>query len=95
LISLTSSAIVQGLLAMTLKHTDISAEEAERLMTELKKRGLDQGDKTLEDRVRATFMVDLDLALTDPDKASVETVAADFDYWALFQCVVQKDQMTE
>lgn len=80
---------------MTLKHTDISAEEAQRLMKEIKNRGLDQGEKTLEDRVRATFMVDLDLALTDPANASVETVAADFDYFALFQSLVESDQMTE
>ncbi|KAI1130265.1 hypothetical protein F5Y10DRAFT_289717 [Nemania abortiva] len=90
-----SEIILQGLLAMTLKHTDISADEAQRLMAELKKRGLDQGDKPLEARVRATFMVDLDLALTDPHMASVENVAADFDYWALVQSVVQRDQMTE
>ncbi|KAI0098541.1 hypothetical protein GGR51DRAFT_552531 [Nemania sp. FL0031] len=87
-----SEIILQGLLAMTLKHTDITADEARRLMTELKKRGLDQSEKTLETRVRATFMVDLDLAMTEPHMASVETVAADFDYWALFQSVIQRDE---
>ncbi|KAJ8131150.1 hypothetical protein O1611_g2476 [Lasiodiplodia mahajangana] len=90
-----SEVILQGLLAMTLKHTDITADEAQRLMAELKKRGLDKGDKSLETRVRATFMVDLDLALTEPHKASAETVAADFDYWALFQSVIEKDQAAE
>ncbi|KAI1116659.1 hypothetical protein F5Y14DRAFT_406146 [Nemania sp. NC0429] len=90
-----SEVILQGLLAMALRHTDISAEEAQRLMMELKKRGLDQSNKIVEDRVHATFMVDLDLALTDPANASVETVAADFNYFALFQDLVEADQMAK
>ncbi|KAI1326310.1 hypothetical protein F5Y16DRAFT_421912 [Xylariaceae sp. FL0255] len=90
-----SEVILQGLLAMTLKYTDISAEEAKRLMTELKSRGLGTDNKTLEDRVRATFMVDLDLALTHPDEASVETVAGNFDYLALFQSVIYSDDAVE
>lgn len=71
----------RALLSMTLRNGDISSNEARYFLQEMKDRGLSQpsGD------IRATFMADLDLAMTDPDEAKVERLAQRFEDLALFQ----------
>ncbi|KAH6683726.1 hypothetical protein F5X68DRAFT_171961 [Plectosphaerella plurivora] len=76
-----AEAIGRGLLSMTLRNGDISSREARQILQHLQERGLSgaSGD------IRATFMVDLDLAMTDPDEAKVESLAHRFEEMALFQ----------
>lgn len=76
-----AEAIGRALLAMTLRNGDITGLEARTILQQLKQRGLDHpsGD------IRATFMGDLELALTNPGEAKVETLAGQFEDVALFQ----------
>ncbi|KAM0326363.1 hypothetical protein ACHAQA_006965 [Verticillium albo-atrum] len=76
-----AEAIGRALLSMTLRNGDISGQEARTILQQLKQRGLDHpsGD------IRATFMGDLELALTNPGEAKVENLADQFEDVALFQ----------
>lgn len=76
-----AEAIGRGLLSMTLRNGDLTPGEARQILRQLQERGLSgiSGD------LRATFMVDLNLAMTDPDKAKVESLAHNFEDMALFQ----------
>ncbi|KAM0531676.1 hypothetical protein ACHAPH_007885 [Verticillium nonalfalfae] len=76
-----AEAIGRALLAMTLRNGDITGLEARTILQQLKQRGLDHpsGD------IRATFMGDLELAMTNPGEAKVETLAGQFEDVALFQ----------
>ncbi|KAM0277777.1 hypothetical protein ACHAQH_005570 [Verticillium albo-atrum] len=76
-----AEAIGRALLSMTLRNGDISGLEARTILQQLKQRGLDHpsGD------IRATFMGDLELALTNPGEAKVENLAGQFEDVALFQ----------
>ncbi|KAK2007085.1 hypothetical protein LZ32DRAFT_542628 [Colletotrichum eremochloae] len=73
--------ITRGLLTMTLRDGDISTKEAQQLLKHIREAEVNH-DK--ED-VRATFMIDLDLAMTDPDAATVENLAERFEDIALFR----------
>ncbi|KAI0199927.1 hypothetical protein F4808DRAFT_461324 [Astrocystis sublimbata] len=88
-----SEVVTQGLLTMTMRDTDMSGEEAYKIMEELKGRGLVDFRGDLEEEIRATFMVDLKLALTDPEAARAETMAKEFDGMAAFQDLVDPDAM--
>lgn len=71
-----SEAIGISLLSMTLRDdADISADEARRLLLALKSRGLG----SISGEVRATFMADLELAMSDPEAARVENLAGSFE----------------
>ncbi|KAH8662132.1 hypothetical protein BX600DRAFT_312268 [Xylariales sp. PMI_506] len=76
-----SEAIGRGLLTMSLRYRDVNSEDARRILEQLKDRGLNhvKGD------IRATFMGDLGLAMTNPMEAKVESLANDFDDMALFR----------
>ncbi|PNH40468.1 hypothetical protein VD0003_g10089 [Verticillium dahliae] len=67
---------------MTLRNGDISGTEARELLQRLKQKGL---DNDTSDRIRATFMGDLELAMTNPRQASVENLAEQFEDMALWQ----------
>ncbi|CAJ2502350.1 Uu.00g097440.m01.CDS01 [Anthostomella pinea] len=90
-----SEVIVQGLLSMTLRDTNMSVDDARQIMAELKENRLDNVKKDMEEQVRATFMGDLDLAFTDPEQAKVETLAGEFDNLALFQDFINQDKMSD
>ncbi|EQK97635.1 N-terminal fungal transcription regulatory domain-containing protein [Ophiocordyceps sinensis CO18] len=76
-----AEAIGRALLTMTLRSGDMSSSEARRIVCQLKEKGL----VCMSDEIRATFMVDLDLAMTHPDDSSVEKFAQRFEDWALFR----------
>ncbi|KAI8626067.1 hypothetical protein F5Y19DRAFT_447828 [Xylariaceae sp. FL1651] len=80
-----SEVVTQGLLSMAMRDTDMTGSEAHKIMKELKERGLDRVKEDLEDNIRATFMVDLNLALTNPEAANAEQMAGDFDDFAVLQ----------
>ncbi|KAI1317618.1 hypothetical protein F5Y16DRAFT_392614 [Xylariaceae sp. FL0255] len=84
-------SISQGLLSMALRDTNMSGTEAHRILHRLKSHGLERVKKDLKEQIRATFMVDLDLALTDPDAATAEHLAGDFDDLALFQDLIETE----
>ncbi|ROT35470.1 hypothetical protein SODALDRAFT_353155 [Sodiomyces alkalinus F11] len=76
-----AEAVGRGLLSMALRDGNISAGEARRILQDLKNGGLSEAP----DDMRATFMIDLELASTNPDEAKVEALATQFDDLALFQ----------
>ncbi|KAK7917103.1 hypothetical protein PG985_010711 [Apiospora marii] len=78
-----SEAIGTSLLTMTLRNSDITIEEARLLLLELKERGLAQLHD--EGTIRATFMGDLELAMSDPEAARVENLANSFEDMVLFR----------
>ncbi|RBR26517.1 uncharacterized protein FIESC28_00703 [Fusarium coffeatum] len=71
----------RSILSMTLQQGDISAEEARKLMEQFEENRLSKPS----DDIRATFMADLNLAMTDPEGASVESLSDKFEDIALFQ----------
>ncbi|OTB08659.1 hypothetical protein M426DRAFT_159274 [Hypoxylon sp. CI-4A] len=85
-----SKVIVRGLLSMMLRDTDMTGEEARKIMTEL---GGGWVTRDIDEKIRATFMVDLNLAAKDPEQAKVENMADEFDNMALFQDFLEQDRM--
>ncbi|KAI3320438.1 hypothetical protein HD806DRAFT_506361 [Xylariaceae sp. AK1471] len=88
-----SEVITQGLLTMTMRDTNMTGSEAYKLMEELRERGLLHVKEDVEDKVRATFMIDLNLALTNPEAAKAENMAEDFEDLAMFQDLIDLDRM--
>ncbi|KAI1111022.1 hypothetical protein F5Y14DRAFT_443564 [Nemania sp. NC0429] len=88
-----SEIVTRGLLSMAMRDTNMTGSEASGLMQQLQNQGLEHIKEDLEDRVRATFMVDLNLALTNPEAANVEKIAADFNDLAIFQDLMDPNEM--
>ncbi|KAI1143862.1 hypothetical protein F5Y05DRAFT_362848 [Hypoxylon sp. FL0543] len=88
-----SRVIVQGLLSMMLRDTDMSGEEARKILGDLGDDRWDQVTKQVEEKIRATFMVDLNLAAKDPERAMVENMAEEFEGMALLQDFLNRDKM--
>ncbi|UPK90465.1 hypothetical protein LCI18_001400 [Fusarium solani-melongenae] len=82
-----TEAIGRSLLSMTLQKGHLSPTEARQMMRKFEH---DLSSKPPDD-IRATFMADLNLAMTDPDKASVESLADRFEDIALFQEYTNED----
>lgn len=75
-----AEVIVKGLLSMALRNGDMSGGHARRILAELQKNGLhDQ----VREEIRATFMVDLNLAMSQPGEATAEQLAGTFEDNAL------------
>lgn len=70
-----SEAIVEGLLTMKVVHGGMSSAVARRILEDVRKRGV----STSMADIRATFMVDLDLSLSEPALATAEALASAFD----------------
>jgi hypothetical protein len=77
-----TEAIGKSLLSMAMRNGRLSSDHARRVMAEFKRRKL---WIHLKKEIRATCMGDLDLAMSDPPAATVETLAADFDDNAMIQ----------
>ncbi|RYP17053.1 hypothetical protein DL765_004752 [Monosporascus sp. GIB2] len=88
-----SEVIAQGLLSMTLRDTNMSASEARKIMEDLHECGLDHVKKNMEEEVRATFVLDQTLALSDSAGATVENMAEAFDSFAIFQDFLDQNKM--
>ncbi|KAI9163631.1 N-terminal fungal transcription regulatory domain-containing protein [Paramyrothecium foliicola] len=76
-----TESVTAGLLSMMLRKGDISGDMARRIMNDLQQKSL--GD--MPGKIRATFMVDLDLAMSDPKSATAENLASTFEENALFR----------
>ncbi|KAK4077779.1 transcriptional regulator family: Fungal Specific TF [Trichoderma aggressivum f. europaeum] len=75
-------AISTALLSMALRKGDITSPTARQLLHDIN--GNNSGYQLPGD-VRATFMMDLDLAKSDPESATVEKIAQDFDQNLMLQ----------
>lgn len=69
-----ATCISKGLLCLALQKSDLSARAAVSILRDLERGGM----KELTGDVRATFMADLNLALSDPKGASMEHLAREF-----------------
>jgi polyhydroxyalkanoate synthesis regulator phasin len=76
-----SAVVGQSLLTMALRDGNISSSEAREIVKQLKRRRL----SPQRSDVRATFMADLNLAMTDTEAAKVENLAAKFEEIAFFR----------
>lgn len=76
-----AEAISKGLLSMTLRNGDISSLKARKILLDFQSNSLDR----FPGRIRATFMLDMDLALSDPGSATAENLAEHFEDNALLQ----------
>ncbi|KAI1813726.1 hypothetical protein GGS20DRAFT_577389 [Poronia punctata] len=82
-----SAVVGQSLLTMALREGNISSQEAREIVAQLRRRGLSPQRAD----VRATFVVDLKLAMTDTEAARVENLAARFEEMAFFQELIHLD----
>ncbi|KAM6529156.1 hypothetical protein FALCPG4_007302 [Fusarium falciforme] len=86
-----AEAIGRSLLSMTMQKGDLSASEARRMMQQFEGNELSQPSED----IRATFMADLNLAMTDPKEASVESLAYRFEDIALFREFINNEDTSE
>ncbi|KAF2972120.1 hypothetical protein GQX73_g1422 [Xylaria multiplex] len=90
-----SEVIGRALLVMTMRNTQMSGTEASKIMEELKMSGIVHVNEGIQDRIRATFMADLTLALTNPEAANVENMANEFSDLATFQDLIYMGDLME
>lgn len=83
-----AESISRALLTMALRGGCITNIEADNLEKRMMKVG---GRVKRDDEIRATFMVDLDLAMWDPEAAKVEVLAKRFDDIVLFRDLTTGD----
>ncbi|RFN50197.1 nitrogen assimilation transcription factor nit-4 [Fusarium flagelliforme] len=76
-----AEAIGRSLLSMALQQGDLPASEARHIMEQYEESRLINPPYD----IRATFMADLNLAMTNPSEASVESLADRFEDIAIFQ----------
>ncbi|KAK5990592.1 Nitrogen assimilation transcription factor nit-4-like protein [Cladobotryum mycophilum] len=88
-----TEAITRGLLSMALRNGDISSETARHILKDVEENTKGPAASSPSE-IRATFMVDLDLAWSDPGSATVEKLAENFeenvafrDYTNIFDAV--------
>ncbi|KAH6871684.1 hypothetical protein B0T10DRAFT_417034, partial [Thelonectria olida] len=86
-----AEAIGRSLLSMTLQQGDLSASEARHLMQQFEENWLSSSSED----IRATFMADLNLAMTDPEEATVERLADRFEDIALFREFTNQEDSSE
>ena len=76
-----AEAMTSSLLSMAMRSGDMLCDEARRLLHQLRSRKLKSRS---DENIRAPFLGDIDLAMTDANAASVENLAANFEDLALF-----------
>jgi hypothetical protein len=74
---------------MTLRDTDLPADEARDILKQLQSREPENTGYTFS----APFMADLKLANLDPGNAQVENMAEEFESMALFNEVIERNRM--
>lgn len=73
-----TEAIVQALLAMAMQQGIVSGTLARTILGDLKRRA-PEGEQSDEATIRAPFMANLELSMSDPASATVEELAEQFD----------------
>ncbi|TWU74250.1 hypothetical protein ED733_004393 [Metarhizium rileyi] len=79
-----AKAIARALLSLAIRKGDISSSTARQVWSNIERNSMPDLLSADED-VRATFMADLNLAESDPESATVEKLAADFEQNILLQ----------
>ncbi|KJZ69239.1 hypothetical protein HIM_11362 [Hirsutella minnesotensis 3608] len=69
-----AGAIAKGLLSLIMQKSDVPSRTARRILHDL-----ERNPDHFPGEIRATFMVDLNLALSDPGSATVEHLAKQFE----------------
>lgn len=72
-----AKAVSKGLLSMILRQGDMSSDAARQILGDLDDDGVDRDD--FNETIRATFMLDLQKAPTEPGLSTVEKLAEDFE----------------
>ncbi|TDZ59676.1 Nitrogen assimilation transcription factor nit-4 [Colletotrichum trifolii] len=75
-----AQGIVKGLLSMALREGVVASSEARAIMRDSDEKGRHH---PAADAIQAPFVVDLDLAMTDPAAALVDRLAGEFDELAI------------
>ncbi|KAI0168839.1 hypothetical protein GGR52DRAFT_493079 [Hypoxylon sp. FL1284] len=88
-----SELIVQGLLSMTMQETDMTGIEAQTIINEIKEGRPERPRNQFEDKIRATFMLDMDLSLKNPEAAKAENLADKFESLSIFQDFLDQEKM--
>ena len=70
-----AAVIAKGLLSLAMQKSEMSSRTARRILHDLENGRLDQ----FSGEIRATFMADLNLALSNPSSATVEHLAKQFE----------------
>lgn len=70
-----AECIAKGLLSLALRKSELSSRAARRILRDLRSGGLGQ----MSGEIRATFVADLNLALSNPKAATMEHLAKDFE----------------
>ncbi|KAG6178471.1 hypothetical protein E4U27_003741 [Claviceps purpurea] len=70
-----AKSITKGLLSLTIRKGGMSSEKASQILRDLENNDTHQ----MPGEIRATFMLDLDRALSEPDTATVEYLANQFE----------------
>ena len=70
-----AACVAKGLLSLALQKSDLSSKAARHILRDLQNGGFEW----ISGEIRATFMADLNLALTDPKSATMERLAQQFD----------------
>ncbi|KAI1739889.1 hypothetical protein F4680DRAFT_420475 [Xylaria scruposa] len=86
-----SEVVTQGLLTMIMRDTDMSGEDACKIMDELKRRSLIDVRDDLDTKIHAEFMVDHKLATSNPEAAKAENLASNFDGMAAVKDFIDHD----
>lgn len=74
-----TAAIVKALLSMAMQEGIIGGQLAQSILMDLNMRAPKSQETEDEDRIRAPFMADLDLSMTNPDLATAEQQSEQFD----------------
>lgn len=73
--------IAEGLLAMAVQKRAMTSAEACRIFRAVQ---VDRGERSVGKERQGGFILDLDMAVTDPDGAQIDKLTADFEDIALF-----------
>lgn len=76
-----TESVVEGLLSMKMRDGGMSSIEARQILEGVRM----QASTPNLPAIRATFMVDLNLALSNPQRATAEVLASEFENYALLK----------
>lgn len=79
-----AKAIFKGILSMILRRGDMSSGVARKILGDLDSIG-EGNEDPITGSIRATFMMDLQQASLEPESATVESLAEDFEVNAMLK----------
>lgn len=74
-----AASIAKSLLSLAMKKSNLLSRTASRILRDIENDRADQTSNQMLGEVRATFMADLDLAISEPESATVEHLASEFE----------------